>query len=118
MAGERQEELEERYRNLIEQGTLLVENEQDDYADVVLGPGEDLEYVALAYVHVETVVLSTDLETDAVDTTRRWFAYDVTDSVPGIKVGRMHAGYATRDEAVLALVDAFAGELAKAGFAA
>lgn len=103
---------------LIATGTLLVENEHPDYADVVLGPGDDLAYVALAYVHTERVVLSTDLDADTQETVDRWFAYDVSDSVPGCKVGRQVAGYATRDEAVMALAEAFSEELSAAGFAA
>ena len=102
------------YDELIDSGAVLIENEYPDYADVVLGLDDDDSYVALGYVHTERVITSIDLETDATTEATRWFAYDVTHG--SVKVGRQHGGYGTREEAVMALVERYEGELAERGF--
>lgn len=102
---------------LIEQGIVLLENEYPDYVDVVIAPNdEDGTCLADGYVHTEDVTVSIDLATDEATEVTRWFAYDATHAAPGFSVGRTNGGYATREEAILALVGEFGEVLAENGF--
>lgn len=106
------------YRTVIDRGLALVEVVDDDYANVTVGPIGEAEAVAVGYVHTEGVVIAIDLDADEATEATRWFAYDVTGvPEPGAKVGRTVAGYATREEAVVALVEEHSAELAEHGFA-
>lgn len=106
------------YAEMVGKGIILVESEYPDYVGVTLGPDDDEgTCVAVGYAHAEQVTTSVDLDTDEATEVTRWLAYDATDgSAPGTRVGRTNAGYATKEEAVLALVDEYADRLVAAGF--
>lgn len=106
-----------RYEQAVDRGIVQVEPVGEDYANIVVGPIDETECIATGYVHIDEVVTSIDLDTEETETVGRWFAYDATDMPdPGSRVGREVAGYATAEEAVLAIVDEYGDQLRDRGF--
>lgn len=84
---------------------VTLQNEDDDYADVLLNLDEDDRCDEEGYVVIRSdTVMSVNVADDVVTEQPRWFAYDgqdpISDSIP---VGRSNTGYPDRSSAILSL---------------
>ena len=82
----------------------------DDYANVVIwqdpvSPEDDNICSGCGYVTLEEIVVLVDLDTDEVQSAKRWFAYVSPTGSPGERIGKANAGYADMEEAARAVAD-------------
>lgn len=84
-----------------------LENVQGDYAEVWWGTDPFDDVVADGYVHIEEFVERTDFEKDEIIEVERWVA-KISRRIASrewmVTIGRL-TGYATREEAIVALED-------------